>query len=153
MFELDCGLMISSISYGHSELITQTKEQIEGFEENIFLLLDEFYQIATNKAAFQAFKKRFLEDKPHVKFVATMTLKEFEGIQELDIDGSFRRRVLPIIVETSSDEQIRLVLRELFKGSQRISVSLKMRLRQRLSFLVKKTICLTSAGLRRQLKF
>ena len=58
--------MISSVTYGHSELITQIKEQCEGFEEYIFLLFDEFYQIATNKAAFQAFKKRFLEDKPQV---------------------------------------------------------------------------------------
>lgn len=123
MFELDCGLMISSVTYGHSELITQTKEQCEGFEENIFLLLDEFYQIATNKAAFQAFKKRFLEDKPQVKFVATMTLKEFREIQKLDIDGSFRRRVHPIFVESSSEEQNRLVLRGVQRTARDIRIT------------------------------
>lgn len=112
-YEVDCGLMISSVSFGHSDLINQIKDQINGHENEVLLFLDEFYQVATNKGAFQAFKKRFLEDKPHAKFVATITLKDFEELKKLDIDGSFRRRVVPIIVQSSSDEQNRLVIQDL----------------------------------------
>lgn len=113
MFEVDCGMMISSVSFGHSELINQTKDQNEGFENDILLFFDEFFQIASNKEAFKAFKKRFLEDKPQTKFVATATLKEYKEIQKLDMDGSFRRRVVPILIDSSSNEQNLLVIREL----------------------------------------
>src|SRR5262249_40554923 len=60
--EVDCGLMISSLTYGHAELINQTKSQTDDFEENILFFLDKFDQIAGNNAAFHAFNKRFLED-------------------------------------------------------------------------------------------
>lgn len=114
-FEVDCGLMISSVSFGYSELITQIKDQCDGYEDNVLLFFDEFYQIASNPQAFKAFKKRFLEDKPRPKFVATITYREFKEIQKLDIDGSFRRRVVPIIVESSDDDHNRLILRELIQ--------------------------------------
>lgn len=103
-FEVDCGLMISSVSYGYSELITQIKEGCDGYENQILLFFDEFFQIATNKAAFIAFKKRFLEDKPQSKFVATISLAEYKKLLEVDEDGSFHRRVVPIIVQASSKE-------------------------------------------------
>ncbi len=112
-YEIDCGLMLSNVSFGHSELINQTKDQINGHEKELLIFLDEFYQLASNKTAFQAFKKRFLEDKPHSKFVASITFKELEEIKKLDIDGSFMRRVNPIIIQSSTDEQNRLVLLEL----------------------------------------
>ena len=113
VYEVDGGLIISSINFGHSELINQIKDQVEGYDDKVLFFFDEFYQIADNKAAFQAFKKRFLEDKPHSKFIAAMTYKEFQEIKKLDMDGSFRRRVVPITVHSFSDEQNRLVLREL----------------------------------------
>lgn len=112
-FELDCGLMVSNVSYGHSELINQTREQIEGHEDEVLFFLDEFYQLASNKDAFQAFKKRFLVDKPTPRFVATITMEEFTQLKALDIDGSFMRRVVLVHVESSSEEQNRLVLYEL----------------------------------------
>jgi ATP-dependent Clp protease ATP-binding subunit ClpB len=113
VYEVDCGLMISSVNFGHSELINQIKDQIEGYDDKVLLFFDEFYQIAANPAAFRAFKKKFLEDKPHSNFVAAVTQKEFEEIEKLDMDGSFRRRVVPIIIQSFSDEQNRLVIREL----------------------------------------
>ena len=99
-YEVDCGVMISSISIGHSELINQIKDQVEGYESQILLFFDEFYQIASNGSAFQAFKKRFLEDKPHAKFVAAVTYKEFQELKKHDIDGSFMRRITPILIES-----------------------------------------------------
>lgn len=112
-FELDCGLMISHVSYGHSQLINQTREQIEGYENQVLFFLDEFYQLANHKEAFKAFQKRFLEDKPATRFVAAVTLEEFKLLQDLDIDGSFMRRVVPLSIKASSDEQCRLVLYDL----------------------------------------
>lgn len=112
VYEVDCGLMISSLSFGHSELINQIKDQIDGYDGRVLLFFDEFYQIANNNSAFQAFKKRFLEDKPHAKFVATITFKEFQELKKLDLDGSFRRRIVPIVVQSSSDEENRLIIQD-----------------------------------------
>lgn len=111
VYELRCGEMISHMSYGHSELINHVREQIDGHEDQIILFFDEFYQVATNPSAFLAFKKRFLEDEPRAKFVATMTLKELNKLQTLDEDGSFMSRIFPMIIR-SSDHQTRLVIED-----------------------------------------
>ncbi len=105
-FEVDCSLMISSTTFGHAELISQTKEQISGFEEKIFLFFDDFYQIAKNKEAFLTFKKRFLEDKPPTKCVLAVTLKEWEEMKKMDFDFSFSRRVSKLFINPCSDEQL-----------------------------------------------
>lgn len=109
VFGVDCGLMISSVNYGHSELINQIKDEIENYEKDILLVFDEFYQIATNPAAFQAFKNRFLEELPKPKFIAMMTYEEFEQIKKLDIGNTFRRRISFIHVDSSSDSQTRFI--------------------------------------------
>jgi hypothetical protein len=106
VFEVDCGLIVSSYSYGHSEVINQIKEQTEGYNGDILFFFDEFCSIATNAAAFQAFKKRFLDDQPHTKFVAAITFKEWEQIATLDKDGSFLRRVTPIMVPSIDKENL-----------------------------------------------
>lgn len=111
VYEVDCGLMISSISFGHSELINQTKEQINGHEDQVLLFFDDFYQIATNKAAFLAFKKRFLEDKPRCKCILAVTFQEWEEIKKSDIDYSFRRRAFRMKMTSSTDEQIRRIIK------------------------------------------
>jgi hypothetical protein len=110
-FEVDCGLVVSSYGFGYSEVINQIKEQSDGYDEALFFF-DEFDKIATNKEAFKAFKKRFLEDKPHSKFIAAITFKEFNEVKKIDLDGSFRRRVTIINLQSNSDEQNRLILRE-----------------------------------------
>ncbi len=113
VFEVDCGLMISSVSFGHSELINQIRDQIEGSEDKILLFFDEFYQIANNKAAFLAFKKRFLEDKPHCKCVLTVTIEEWEELKKLDIDYSFRRRICRMKINSPSDDQVRNIMKNI----------------------------------------
>lgn len=111
VFEADCGLMISSLSFGHSDLINQTKEQITGHENNVLLFFDDFYQMASNKAAFLAFKKRFLSDGPHCKCVMAVTSKEWEALKELDTDYSFRRKTYRMRMSPSNDEQIRKIIK------------------------------------------
>lgn len=113
-FEVDCSHMISSLNYGHSELINQTKNQIENYEDKILFAFDEFYPIITNPGAFQAFKKRFLEDKPHSKFIATMTYAEYKELKKnkIDIDGSFQRRVTFLPIKSPSNRQIKLIIKE-----------------------------------------
>lgn len=111
VYEADCGLMVSSVSFGHSELINQTKEQISGHEDKVLVFFDDFYQIATNKAAFLAFKKRFLEDKPRCKSILAVTFKEWEEIKKLDIDYSFRRRTYRMKMNSSTDEQIKQIIK------------------------------------------
>lgn len=113
VYEVDCGLMLSNVNYGHSELINQIKDQIDGFEDKVVLFFDEFDQVLTNKGAFQVFKKRFLEDEPRTKFVATISTKEFKELRKHDIDSSFWRRVYPIVLDSSSDEQNELIIRDL----------------------------------------
>lgn len=113
VFEADCGIMISSASFGHAELINQTKDQIRGYEDKVLLFFDDFYQIATNKAAFLTFKKRFLQDTPACKSILAVTLKEWIEIQKLDIDHSFQRKVHIIKIGPSSDEQVKKVLKNL----------------------------------------
>lgn len=111
-FELDGGLLISNVSFGHAELINQTREQIAGYENQVTLIVNEFFQIATNRNAFLAFKERFLDTQPRPQLIACMTFKEFEKLKDLDLDGSFRRRVEILAVDSSSDEQNRLILNE-----------------------------------------
>lgn len=108
VFRVDCGLIVSSYSYGHSEVINQIKEQIEGYNDNVIFFFDEFFSIATNAAAFQAFKKSFLDDQPYTKFVAAITFKEWAQIVEqgLDTDGSFSRRVTPVLVPSVDKENL-----------------------------------------------
>ncbi|CUI16642.1 heat shock protein ClpB [Candidatus Protochlamydia naegleriophila] len=112
-YEVDCGLLMSNVSFGHSELINQVKDQLAGYEHQVLFHLDEIDQLVKNGGAFQAFKKRFLEDRPSPAFIATTTFKEFEKIKELDDDGSFRRRVVPIVVDDADETQNRLILSEL----------------------------------------
>ena len=119
MFEADCGLMISSVSFGDSELISQTKDQCEGFEDRILLYFDEFYQIVVNEDAFRTFKKRLLEDKPSPKIVISISLRELEELQKLDVDGSFMRRVVPNFVESCDEDQNRLILQEFARRTAR----------------------------------
>ncbi|WP_068470832.1 hypothetical protein [Candidatus Protochlamydia phocaeensis] len=112
-YEVDCGLLISNVSFGHSELINQIKDQIGGYEKKTLFLMDEFDQLASNQGAFQAFKNHFLQGGPNdPQFIATTTFKEFEKIKKLDVDGSFMRRVVTIIVDGEEEEQNKLVLEE-----------------------------------------
>lgn len=111
VFEADCGLMISNLSFGHSELINQTKDQIIGYENRILLFFDDFYQMANNKTAFLAFKKRFLADSPHCKCIMALTSKEWEALKELDSDYSFRRKTYRMKITPSNDEQIRKIIK------------------------------------------
>ena len=113
VFEVDCGGIVSSYTYGVSEIINQMMDQIFGYHEEVLFVFDELFPILSNKDASKAFKKRFLEDRPHARFVASITFNEFEEIKKLDIDGSFRRRVVPILINSSNDDQIRLILRSI----------------------------------------
>lgn len=123
-FEVDCGMMISSVSYGHSDLINQIKDTISGFENKTLLFFDEFFQVAAKAEAFQAFKNRFLEVKP-TKFIAAITTKEFEELKKIDKDGSFRRRITPIVMKTSfDDDENRLIIQDfIHRKSSGISVT------------------------------
>lgn len=124
VFEADCGLMISNLSFGHSELINQTKEQIEGYENQVLLFFDDFYQLASNKAAFLAFKKRFLADSPHCKCIMALTNKEWEDLKALDTDYSFRRKTYRMKITPSNDEQIRKIIKNYqFHFAQDVPVS------------------------------
>lgn len=110
-FEADCGLMISNLTFGHSELINQTKEQMRGFDDKILLFFDEFYQLAENKGAYLAFKKRFLRDQPQSKCVLAVTLKEWDKLKELDTDYSFRSRIYRMKIGESSDDHVRKIVK------------------------------------------
>jgi len=111
VFEADCGIMISSASFGHAELINQTKDQISGYEDKVLLFFDDFYQIAANKAAFLTFKKRFLEDKPRCKCILAVTMKEWKELEKLDTDFSFRRKTYRMIIGPSRDEEVKKILK------------------------------------------
>lgn len=111
-YEIDGGLLISNVSFGHAELINQTREQIAGYEGQVRIILNEFFQIVRIPNAFLAFKDRFLDTTPRPQFIACMTFKEFKELEKLDLDGSFRRRVETLAVESSSDDQNRLILTE-----------------------------------------
>lgn len=111
--ESDCSGLTSSYTFGHSEIMNQMKDEMKGFNSRILLFFDEFYRIVLNAEAFRAFKKQFLEDEPHSKFIAAVTNKEAEEIEKLDIDGSFMRRVVKIYIKPASDEQIGNIVRDL----------------------------------------
>jgi ATP-dependent Clp protease ATP-binding subunit ClpB len=106
VYGVDCGLMMSHVSFGHAELINQLREQIEGYEDNVLLFFDDFDQIASNATAFRTFKKRFLEDQPRVRFIAAMTQKTWEDLKNQDTDYSFRRRIYRKRMNDSTDEEI-----------------------------------------------
>lgn len=136
IFEVSCGGLMSTVNYGHAELISQLKEQCEGFDEKILFFFDDFGQISEDKKAFETFKTKFLEEKPHSKFIATITLSNFQDIlKKLDTDGSFEQRVDPIVIQCS-DDQMKLILGDLKeRQAKKIPVS---------ADAIKKTIELSS---------
>jgi predicted AAA+ superfamily ATPase len=114
VFEIDCGMLISSVSFDHGDLINQIKEQISGHENNVLFFLDGVDHLVKNPGAWRTFRKRFFEDQPSPRFIATTTFKEMEKIQELDEDGSFLSRVEKVLIE-DNEMQCRLVLEEYLK--------------------------------------
>ncbi|MBA3722461.1 MAG: ATP-binding protein [Parachlamydiaceae bacterium] len=113
MFSLNCGDLMGHGTFGHSEMINQTKDNMEGYESDLLVFFDEIDQLTANPACFQTFKQRFLnEDEPSPAFIAAVTLEGLKKIKQLDIDGSFMQRVEPIVIESAEDEQCRLVLNE-----------------------------------------
>ena len=110
VFEVDCGLVVSSFNYGYSEVINQIKEQIEGYDNQVIFFFDELYDILSNKEAARAFKKRFLEDKPHARIVATMTFEEFAEIEKQDKDESLKRRLSLIPMNCCQDDDEDILL-------------------------------------------
>ncbi|MBA2369539.1 MAG: NACHT domain-containing protein [Candidatus Protochlamydia sp.] len=114
IFEIDCGMLISSVNFDHGDLINQIKEQISGHENNVLFFLDGIDHLVKNPAAWRTFRKRFFEDQPSPRFIATTTFKEMEKIQELDEDGSFLSRVEKVLIE-DNDMQCRLVVEEYLK--------------------------------------
>lgn len=111
IFEIDCGMLISNVSFDHGDLINQIKEQISGHENNVLFFLDGVDHLVKNPAAWRTFRKRFFEDQPSPRFIATTTFKEMEKIQELDEDGSFLSRVEKVLIE-DNELQCRLVVEE-----------------------------------------
>lgn len=113
LFSMNCGDIMGNGTFGHAEMINQTKEKMEGYEKQLLVFFDEVDQLTNNATCFQTFKQRFLnEDEPHPQFIAATTLKGLEKIKALDDDGSFMQRVIPIVLESAEDTQCRLVLNE-----------------------------------------
>jgi hypothetical protein len=111
-YEVDCGLLISNYTFGHSELINQIKSQIEGYENQILFHFDELDQLADNPSTFKVFKKRFLTDRPTPSFIATTTIDRLRIIEAVDTDGAFRRKVIPILVDGDNENQNRRMLQD-----------------------------------------
>jgi ABC-type oligopeptide transport system ATPase subunit len=120
MFALNCGDLMGHGTFGHAEMINQTKENIEGFEKKFLIFFDEMDQFAANPSCFQTFKERFLnEDEHRPKIIAACTLKGLEKIRQVDTDGSFMQRVVPIFIESATDQQCRLVINEFLNRKAR----------------------------------
>lgn len=122
-FTLKCGDIMGHGTFGQAEMINQTKEKIEGIEKKLLLFFDDLDQF-TNKGpdatSLENFKKLFLNDDEHSpRVVAATTVKGYEKLKKLDEDGSFMQRVVPIVVESASDDQCRLVVSELLKRKAR----------------------------------
>lgn len=112
-FSLHCGDLMGHGTFGHAEMIGQTKDKIEGYEKNLLIFFDEIDQLVTKDTCFQTFKQKFLnEDEPHPQFVAATTPKGLEKIVKQDEDGSFMQRVVLIVLDPADDNQCRLVIEE-----------------------------------------
>lgn len=124
-FSLNCGALMGNATFGHAEMINQTKDKIEGIENEFLMCFDEVDQLTSNPACFQTFKQCFLnEDEPNPLFIATTTIHGLDKIMKLDEDGSFMQRVVPIVLESASDEQCRLVINDfLNEHAQNIPVT------------------------------
>lgn len=115
-FSLNCGDLMGHGSFGHAEMINQTKEKIEGFEKKLLMFFDDIDALANNPSCMHSFKQCFMnEDEHNPLFIASTTIKGLQKIQELDTDGSFMQRVVPIVLESASDDQCELVLNEFIK--------------------------------------
>lgn len=107
-FSFDCGALLGTNTYGYSELIYQTKTQIEGIEKDLIIFFDEMDQIANDRNAMEAIKTHFLsEGGPRV--VAAMTPKGYASLIKM-LGGSFGRRVQVIPVFSPADPLLKQVL-------------------------------------------
>jgi ATP-dependent Clp protease ATP-binding subunit ClpB len=108
-YKLDCKSIMSNATYGHAEMITQTKEQILGF--NNLIILDGIHELAGTQA-FSAFIEGFVNDS-RVQFIATATDLGYEKILKFDEGEEFQRRIKVIRLDGEDETQIKLTLNEL----------------------------------------
>lgn len=107
-FSFDCGALLGTNTYGYSELIYQTRTQIEGIEKEVVIFLDELDQIVTNRNAFEAIKTHFLsEGGPRI--VAATTPEGYAKIIQA-VGGSFGRRVQQIHLSSPNETMLHQVL-------------------------------------------
>ncbi len=139
--ELDCMAMTSSMSFGCGELLASLREQTRGHENGLCLVFDDIYELLRKSDAYGALKANFLTDElERPRFLATMTIDNYQAMLKTDTDGSFERRFFPILLNEmdvshnqsfnqankssrsssaiqigSEDEHVELVLNELIK--------------------------------------
>ncbi|MCE2984037.1 MAG: hypothetical protein LW832_10805, partial [Parachlamydia sp.] len=112
IFEIDCGALMASVNYDHQELIKLIREQIEGHENDVLFFIDGIDHLLKNPVAWRTFRKKFFEDQPAARFIATTTSKEMEKIEQNDEDGSFLSRVEKVYINDNNPLQCSLVLEE-----------------------------------------
>jgi len=110
-FLFDCGALRGSNTYGYSELIYQTKDQIEGKEHKLGLFFDELDQISSDKSCFEAFKKHFFSEGDGLQIIAATTRKGYVKINE-EVQGSFGRRTIKIFLDNPDTDRFKLILRD-----------------------------------------
>jgi ATP-dependent Clp protease ATP-binding subunit ClpB len=114
-YSLNCGALMGSGTFGHSDLLMQTKDAIKGAEGQICLILDDVDHLTKDPTCFEAFKRELLNEKKDTpRIVCITTLEGFEKIKRLDQDGSFIRRVEKLEMDQASEDDCDLVVNDIF---------------------------------------
>lgn len=109
--KFDCAGLIGNNNYGYSEMMYQTKDQIESMDD-LLIFFDELDQLtAGGQSCMEAFKSYFLHEQSH-RCIAATTRNGYEKICAFDLDGSLRRRFETIVVQPPTRAQTCLVLRD-----------------------------------------
>lgn len=116
---INCGDIMGHGTFGQAEMVNQSKEKIEGLESKMLFFFDDLDQFtikAPDASSLENFKKLYLsEDENAPRVIAATTVEGYKKLLVLDKDGSFMHRMLPIVVESASDVQARLVVSELLE--------------------------------------
>ena len=109
VFQIDSGALISSRSFGYTDVINYIKNQIHGFEDQALLYFDNFEEIAFKPEALAAFKTNFLGAQPSCKCVMAITEEHLKKVKIQDVDDSLKRRVVELKLSTPKNLEIRRI--------------------------------------------
>ena len=91
---------------GYVSKMDRIREEIQGMEQKILFVIDEFAPIASDPKILKAFKEKFLDGAHPIRFIALMTEKESQMIDLRKNSPDFQHNVTDIRLSPMENKEI-----------------------------------------------